>query len=102
MGSYVATILALTRKPSAFLPFAMSLAAIMLVAGVVAVYGVVRDPDEGTAAHIWQLLMMGQVPFLATFAIKWLPRERDAALTVLIVNLMAALAAVAPVWFLGL
>ena len=102
MRTYIATILALAWKPSAFMPFAMSLGAITLVAVVVAVYGVVRDSDEGTAAHVWQLLLVGQIPFLATFAIKWLPRERNAALTVLIVNLMAALAAVAPVWFLGL
>lgn len=102
MQTYAARIWALVRKPSAFLPFAMSLAAITLVLGVVAIYGVVRDPDEGTAAHIWQLLIVGQLPFLATFVIKWLPRERGAALAVLVANLTAALAAVAPVWFLGL
>jgi hypothetical protein len=100
--TYPATVLALARKPSAFLPLAMSLVAIALVAGVVAIYGVVKDPDEGTAAHIWQLLMVGQLPFLAIFAIKWLPRERGAAATVLAINFVAVLAAAAPVWFLGL
>ncbi len=35
--------------------------------------GLVREPDEGTIAHLWQLLMAGQMPFLAFFAIKWLP-----------------------------
>jgi len=80
----------------------MSLGAIALVAGVISVYGVVRESDEGTAAHVWQLLMVGQIPLLAIFALKWLPRERGPALTVLAVNLVAALAAAAPVWLLGL
>ena len=33
-------------------------------------------PDEGTIAHLWQLLMAGQLPVLAFFAIKWLPRRQ--------------------------
>ena len=68
--------MALARKPSALVPLAMSTAALLLVVGVVSFYGVVRDPDEGTAAHVWQLLMLGQFPFLAWFAIKWLRRNR--------------------------
>ena len=97
-----AKIWTLARNPTAFLPLAMSLAAIALVAGVVATNGVPRESDEGTAAHIWQLLMAGQVPLLAIFAFKWLPRERSAAFAVLVMNLTAAFAAVALVWFLGL
>jgi hypothetical protein len=34
---------------------------------------VVHEADEGTLAHLWQLLA-GQIPVLAFFAIKWLPR----------------------------
>ena len=32
--------------------------------------GLVREPDEGSIAHLWQLLMAGQLPILAYFAIK--------------------------------
>jgi hypothetical protein len=49
----------------------MSPAALVLVN--VAIFGVVREADEGAAAHIWQLLIAGQVPFIAYFAIRWLP-----------------------------
>ena len=36
--------------------------------------GFVREPDEGTAAHLWQLLMAAQLPLGAFFAAAWLPR----------------------------
>jgi len=47
------------KLPSAFLPLAMSLTALGLVLGHVAIYGVVHEADEGAAAHLWQLLMGG-------------------------------------------
>jgi hypothetical protein len=68
------------KQPSALLPLAMSVAALALVLGHIAVFGVVHEADEGTAAHLWQLLMAGQVPVVAYFAMKWLPRARGGAL----------------------
>jgi len=47
----------------------MSLAAISLILGHIAIFGVSRQPDEGTAAHLWQLLMVGQLPIVAFFAV---------------------------------
>ena len=90
------------KQPSAFLPVAMSLAALATVAIHVALFGVVREADEGTAAHIWQLLMGGQLPIVAFFAIKWLQRAPRQALTVLALQAGAGLAALAPVYFLEL
>ena len=90
----------LMKQPSAFLPMAMSLVALGLVLGHVAIFGVVHEADEGTAAHLWQLLMAGQVPVVAYFALKWLPRAPEKALRVLALQFAAALAACAPVyWF---
>ncbi len=63
------------RQPSAFLPVAMSLVALALVLGHVALFGVVHEADEGTAAHIWQILMAVQVPIMAFFAIKYVPQK---------------------------
>ncbi len=90
------------KQPSAFLPVTMSLAALATVLGHVAMFGVAREADEGTAAHIWQLLMAGQVPVVAFFAIKWLPRTPRQAMLVLALQVGAALAALAPVFFLNL
>lgn len=70
------------KQPSAFLPVAMSFAALAVVLGHVAMFGVVREADEGTAAHIFQLLLIAQVPIVAFFAIKWLPRNPQPALQV--------------------
>ena len=90
------------KRPSAFLPVAMSLAALATVLGHVAMFGVAREADEGAAAHIWQLLMAGQVPVVAFFAIKWLPRIPRQAMLILVLQAGAALAALAPVFFLNL
>jgi hypothetical protein len=94
--------LSIMRKPSAFLPLAMSFAALATVLVHVALFGVAREADEGTAAHIWQILMAAQVPIVAFFAIKWLPRTPGQAVLVLALQGGAALAALAPVFFLKL
>ncbi len=89
-------------KPSAFVPLAMSLTALGVI-GVAAMFGrLVPRPDEGAEAHIWQLLMAGQLPVLAFFAVKWLPRAPKQALCVLALQAAAVLTALAPVYFLHL
>jgi hypothetical protein len=99
---------AMMKQPTAFLPLAMSLGALATVCIAVmygiahGAHGIVREPDEGTAAHIWQLLMAGQLPLLLFFAIKWLPRAPRQTLCVLALQAGAVLAAMAPVFFLGL
>jgi hypothetical protein len=77
----------------------MSLTALVIVIGHIALYGTARQPDEGTAAHLWQILMAGQLPVLAFFAIKWLPRSPKHALGVLVLQAGAVLAAMAPVFY---
>jgi len=89
------------KQPSALIPLAMSCAAVAIVLGHIAMSGVGREADEGTAAHLWQLLMAGQLPVVAFFAIKWLPRSPRHALLVLALQAGAALAALAPVFLLN-
>jgi hypothetical protein len=93
---------AIMKQPSAFLPLAMSLTALGMLLGCIGIHGVVRDADEGAVAHIWQLLMAGQMPVVAFFAIKWLPRAPRQTLGVLALHAGAALASMAPVFFLNL
>jgi hypothetical protein len=103
MSEYPYSVLSLSKKPSAFVPMAMSVTALAVLLGSIAASsGVVRDTDEGAIAHIWQLLMVGQVPILAYFVIRWLPRVPRQTLYVLALQIGAALAAMAPVYFLGL
>ncbi len=90
------------KHPAAWIPIVMSLAAIVTVISHIAIFGVAREVDEGAAAHIWQLLMAGQAPVIAFYALKWLPRAPKPALQVLGLQVGAALAALAPVYCLGL
>jgi hypothetical protein len=99
---------AILKHPSAFIPLTMSLTALAIL-GVATInsflyqgHGLVREPDEGTAAHLWQILMAGQLPVLLFFAIKWLPRAPRQTLYVLTLQAGAALASMAPVFFLNL
>ena len=91
---------ALLKKPSAFLPLGMSLGALATVLIYVALFGPAPQADEGTAAHIWQILMAGQIPIIGFFALKWLPRTPKEALLVLVLQGSAALMALAPVFLL--
>jgi hypothetical protein len=94
------TIPAILKKPSGFLPLAMSLAALALVLLHIIRYGPAPQSDKGTSAHLWQLLMAAQVPIAAFFAIKWLLRTPREALPVLALQAGAVLAALAPVYLL--
>jgi hypothetical protein len=92
----------MVKRPSAFLPVAMSVAALALVIGHVAVFGAVREADEGTAAHMFQLLIAAQLPIVVLFAIKWLPRAPSQAWRILALQAGAALVALAPVFLFHL
>ena len=98
---------AMMRRPSAYLPVAMSLAALAMVLGAVAVGlarggAIARDPDEGAIAHLFQSLMTVQWPIMLFFALKWLRRAPRETLEVLGLQAVAWLAGCAPVYFLHL
>ena len=88
------------KRPSAFLPVAMSLGALAAVLIYLALHGPAPQPDEGAAAHIWQLLMAGQVPIVLFFAIRWVPAKPREAVPVLVLQVVAAMSAMAPVFLL--
>jgi len=80
----------------------MSTAALLMVVSHLLIAGAAREADEGLAAHLFQLLIAGQVPIVAYFAFKWLPREPGRALLIMGLHTAAALAALAPVIIFGL
>ena len=90
-------IIRLLRPSSALIPVTMSLIALGIVLGYATMFGTARQADE--AAHLWQVLMVGQAPVVAFFAIKWIPIQPRQALLVLAVQVGAALAALFPVWW---
>jgi hypothetical protein len=90
------------KRPSAYLPIIMSLAALAMLITYLLMFGVRHETDEGTAAHIFQLLMGGQLPIIAFFALKWFPQKPRETLHVLALQLFAGLAAFAPVFYFRL
>lgn len=90
------------KRPTAFLPVAMSFAALAVVLGHIIMYGAAREADEGTAAHLFQILMVAQAPIITLFAIKRLPQTPKYAVSVLAVQAGVAFVAIAPVYFLNL
>jgi len=84
----------------AFLPIAMSLSALALVLLHAARSGIIHEADEGPTAHLFQILMAAQVPLVAFFALKWLPEVPGQTLRVLALQIGAALAAFAAVYWL--
>lgn len=96
------TLRTLLRRPGAFLPLAMSAAALALLVGYVAMFGVVERPngDEGAPARIFQLLMAAQLLVIVRFAATWLPRAPRAAFLVLLLQLGTALVPIVTVLIL--
>lgn len=102
MAQQINSFGSIIKRPSAFLPLAMSLTALTLVVVHIAVFGAAREADEGTTAHLWQILMAGQMPVLLFFAVKSLPRAPKQTLCVLALQAGAVLASVAPVFYFNL
>jgi hypothetical protein len=78
----------------------MSAAAFTLIVGVLLTVGVTHSQDEGTPAHIFQLLMVLQAPIIALFALRWVPQGRVNAVVVLLFQLGAAGVAICTVAWL--
>lgn len=90
----------LIRKPSALIPLVMAFVALVMPFVYAAVNGLDTHQDEGTAARLWQLLIVAQVPFVAFFAIKWLPRSPKQALLILALHVGIVFVAFASVLML--
>jgi hypothetical protein len=101
-AAYPTSVIALARRPSGFIPVLMSLTALAIVIAAVATMGPVRPTDEGTAAHSFQLLIVGEVPLLVFFVVRWLPKDLRAALTVLAIQAAAIGLAIFSVFYFGL
>lgn len=90
-----------TGKPArhwtAVVPLLMSLAGLALIWGYVLTGGG-RQADEGAAARLWQLLMLGQILIIAVFAVTWLPRSARSAFVILGLQGLAILANLASLW----
>ena len=98
----------LIRKPSAWLPMAISLVVMTSILGYVAVatFGVVPDDGSRIFSMYFQWLTLAQAPIVVFFAIKWLPRQPKQAALILALQVIAAVISIAPIgifeWWLDI
>jgi hypothetical protein len=92
-------MLVLLKRPSGFLPLLISGAFLISFIFALAEGRLVPQPDEDTGAHLFQILMPAQLLIIAFFAISWLPKQPKPTLQVLALQVSAALAVLAVVYF---
>ena len=90
----------LFKQPSAWIPLAMSFAALAMILIYVAIFGIVHNQDEGTPAHIFQLIMVTQLPIAGYFAVRWLPKQPKQSLMVLAFQAVAWIIPIATIIYL--
>jgi len=95
-------VLKLLRRPSAFLPITMSLLALGLVIGHISIYGIAPEHDEGAVAHAFQLLIAAQLPIILFFTMRFIHKELQNSITIIGLQMFAALMALMPVWYFSL
>ena len=92
----------LIKCPSAFLPVILSIGALAAVLLQVGILATDADLDIRVPADVWRWLLVGQLPVIAFFAIKWLPRDLRSAVSILALQGTLVLSAVLPVYWLHL
>jgi hypothetical protein len=87
------------KRIAAIIPLVFSaIAFVLVVANILA--GVPPQSDENASAHIWQLLMLAQLPVILLFVVTADWQERTPALIVPLQLVGIALACL-PVWLAG-
>ena len=92
----------LLRCPTALLPLAFSLVALVFVGVHLLARSPAREVDEGPAAHLFQLLIAIQLPLILLFIWRWIRRAPGPTLSMVALQVCALLVAMAPVAFFGL
>ncbi len=91
------------KCPSAWIPVFLSLCMLGFIVAYLAVFGVpvaTPEADEGIGAHLFQIWLVFEVMLVGFFAVTWLPKKPSQALCMLVVQIIAILAACAPVFLL--
>lgn len=94
----------LLRKPSAWVPIALSLGvwAMLGVALSLSPWPPVPEADEGVAAHIFQLWLVLEALLIPFFALVWLPQAPRETLAILALQVAAVLPPIIIVFYFNL
>lgn len=91
-------MLALLKRPGGFVPLLISGGFLVAFAIGIARGTLVRQPDEDTGAHLFQILMPLQVVIAGIFAVSSFSKKPKAALMLLALQCAGAMAVVAVVY----
>ena len=92
----------LFKKPSAWIPIAIPLIFFAYLIIRITLFGIIREEDEGTGAHLFQLWLVLEPFMIGFFAVKYVPRAPKQALLILALQIGAALLPMSVVFSLGL
>lgn len=93
----------LLRRPTASLPIVLSVTALAMVVGYVALFGTTPGPephDEGAPARLFQLLMTAQALAIILFAARWMPKAPRQTGAIIALQLLFAAVPIAAIVFL--
>jgi hypothetical protein len=88
------------RRPTAWLPFAVSLGALAFVLGYAAVSGSVAHQGERAPARLFQVLLLVDAVLIAVFAARWLPTMPKEATRIIAAQVLAASVPIVTVLYL--
>jgi hypothetical protein len=94
---------AMIRRPSAWLPVTIGLAAwafVLVYAAAVGIQPAAQPHDEGTPARIFQLLLLLQGALILVFAARWLSRDPRWAAAIIALQLASAAVPIATILIL--
>jgi len=92
----------LLKKPSAWIPIVIPLIFFAYLVIYITIFGIVREEDEGTGAHLFQLWLVLEPLMVGFFAVRWLPRAPKQALLILALQIVAAFLPISVVFFFKL
>ena len=90
-----------SKQPNVLLPITMASIAPSIVLIFVGLDGITRKGSKGTAARIFQVLMLIQIPIVGFFAFNWIPHRPMRAIRVLGFQPVAGFSVIAAVSFFG-
>lgn len=102
MNKSIDSIFLIPKRPSAWIPIAIPVVFFVYLIVYIAIFGIVREKDEGTAAHLFQLWLVLELLMIAFFAFKWLPRAPKQATIILLLQIATAFLPISIVFGLNL
>ena len=90
------------KKPSAWIPIVIPLVFFAYMVIYISIYGIVREKDEGTGAHLFQLWLVLEPFMVGFFAVKWLSQAPKQTLLILALQIIAALLPISVVFYFKL